>query len=689
MRYRAFLSYSHADVKWARWLHRKLEAYRPPGSVFVGAEKDRPERLSPIFRDWDELPSTASLSVAVAQALRDSEWLIVICSPSAAASHWVNEEIRQFRQLGRSDRILCFMVAGEPHSGDETECFPSALTEPLAENTPPVEPVAADARPHGDGKTSALLRVIAGMLGVGFDALKHRHQSRRVRHLLAVTAVSLMISALTIGLAVVATLARDEAYLRRTQAEDLIDFMLGDLQEQLREIGRLDLYESIGDEALEYFSALSSEDAGEYSLFQRAKNLRQIGEVRLEQGNTSDALIAFQESRLITSRLAESDPDDAEIQIALANSYFYIGAVHWQRGELQDARREFERVIPIVDAVAAREPDNAAWLVEQGYGHTNLGRVRELEGALDEALSAYQNVMRINQRLVELEPDNLEWTLEVGFAHNNIGKLVYSLGRLEEAEEHYREDLAHKELVANSAPQHTIWRYYLTVSQHYLGQLLARRGEYAEARSLLRIALSSFQELVDLDPDQIDWQRRLAVTERELGELSVRLDQLDQAASHIDSSIRKLQHLSSADEIDVNSRRDLVRSLLSMAHIEIHTDALESARAHVETANRHIDTLLAQEPTSRETQMFAIYSDICTALLDSADDEASAVSSYALALERIADVFPYSSDPDLLEFQWLALAGLGRAAEAQATRDRLRRMGFVSAWHAPDSSLKR
>jgi hypothetical protein len=28
LRFRAFLSYSHADKAWAKWLHRALEAYR-------------------------------------------------------------------------------------------------------------------------------------------------------------------------------------------------------------------------------------------------------------------------------------------------------------------------------------------------------------------------------------------------------------------------------------------------------------------------------------------------------------------------------------------------------------------------------------------------------------------------------------------------------------------------------------
>ena len=35
--YKAFISYSHADEAWARWLHRALEGYRVPRRL-IGRE---------------------------------------------------------------------------------------------------------------------------------------------------------------------------------------------------------------------------------------------------------------------------------------------------------------------------------------------------------------------------------------------------------------------------------------------------------------------------------------------------------------------------------------------------------------------------------------------------------------------------------------------------------------------------
>src|SRR5262249_36940666 len=61
--YRAFLSYSHRDAKWANWLHKALETYRPPKGLIgtVTPVGPVPRRLIPIFQDRQELASATEL----------------------------------------------------------------------------------------------------------------------------------------------------------------------------------------------------------------------------------------------------------------------------------------------------------------------------------------------------------------------------------------------------------------------------------------------------------------------------------------------------------------------------------------------------------------------------------------------------------------------------------------------------
>ena len=115
-RYRAFISYSHTDRKFARWLMRKLESYRVPKHL-VGKASPMgpvPSNLRPIFRDRDELASASDLGERIHSAMAESAALVVICSPAAARSRWVAEEVLAYKRLHGPDRVFCVIIDGDP-----------------------------------------------------------------------------------------------------------------------------------------------------------------------------------------------------------------------------------------------------------------------------------------------------------------------------------------------------------------------------------------------------------------------------------------------------------------------------------------------------------------------------------------------------------------------------------------------
>ncbi len=220
LRYRAFISYSHADSRAASWLHRKLESYTPPKSVLSTLPEGR-SRLAPIFLDRDELQTAGNLSDVITAALDEAEFLVVLCSPAAAESRWVNEEVLYFRRSGRADRILCVLVEGDP--GQPSTIFPEACLFQLAadgtlDRDAPLEPMAADLRP-GEDRQRAMVKVAATLLGVRFDDLMQREAHRRQRFLVKVATGASIGMLVTLGLAVFAFVQRDEAELQRQIAE--------------------------------------------------------------------------------------------------------------------------------------------------------------------------------------------------------------------------------------------------------------------------------------------------------------------------------------------------------------------------------------------------------------------------------------------------------------------------------------
>jgi formylglycine-generating enzyme required for sulfatase activity len=184
LKYRAFISYSHADTGWARWLHRGLESFAIDKDL-VGRETATgtiPGALRPIFRDREDFSAGKALTEQTLAALTASAALVVICSPSAAKSRYVDEEIRLFKARYPSRPAIPLIVAGR--RGDaKTECFPPALRFKLDAagqvTAVPEELIAADAQEEADGKALALAKVVAGLLGLSSDEVFRRADRER------------------------------------------------------------------------------------------------------------------------------------------------------------------------------------------------------------------------------------------------------------------------------------------------------------------------------------------------------------------------------------------------------------------------------------------------------------------------------------------------------------------------------
>ena len=209
--------------------------------------------------------AAANLSDEIETALQESRFLVVICSPAAARSKWVNQEIIRYKAIHGEGRILAAIVDGEPFAADipgqeDQECFPEALKFRIDSNgaltDERAEPIAADLRPGGDGKKYGRSKIAAGLLGVRLDDVIRREAQRRNARMGIVAASASLIAACMGILAYATILARDEARTQRAEAEDLIEFMLSDLRERLEVVGRLDVLDAVGQEAIEYYSKI-------------------------------------------------------------------------------------------------------------------------------------------------------------------------------------------------------------------------------------------------------------------------------------------------------------------------------------------------------------------------------------------------------------------------------------------------
>ena len=407
-RFKAFISYNHRDRNWSAWLQRSLEAYRIPKRL-VGSEGEFgpvPRRLTPVFRDREDLPSASDLSGKVKEALEASEALIVVCSPASAGSKWVNEEIRYFRSLGREDRIFALIVDGDPQPDDPSlQCFPDALTTGL--DGLPCEPLAADTRKWADGKLLAKLKIVSGILGIRLDELRQRNMQRRRRNWILATTSAAAVLLLTSTLVFTTLSSQKAVRLQRTNTEELLSYMLGNLK-RLDPIVGLEVIDQQDEQIQEYLRTLGFDGMENDQLFDQGMKWREQGQEGFERGQLDEAMESFQQSRAAFIELHQREGGTTRALFELGQAEFWVGYIHFDRGELDAAQERFTRYGAVTRRLVDADPNNAEMVMELSYTLTNLGalEIARTDPNTDEALRLMQSGLQYNQIALVLDPEN-------------------------------------------------------------------------------------------------------------------------------------------------------------------------------------------------------------------------------------------------------------------------------------------
>ena len=680
MHYRAFISYSHADARWAAWLHRRLESYRLPSRLRggSGAHGPLPERMAPVFRDRDDLPSAGHLGPQIESALADSEALVVLCSPDAARSPYVDAEILAFKRLGRGDRIYAFIVAGEPNAGDARECFPHALRHDLDPATDALDlvanPIAADARSGKDGRSLALLKLLAGLFGLPLDTLRQREAQRRHRRMAAITGLAVLVMLVTSVLAVQAVIARKAAERRQKQAEALVDFMLGDLNDKLSEVGRLDILASVNDKAMDYFASLPRTDVTAEALEQRAKALVKIGVVRSEQGEYRKAIESFRAAADLSGRLARSTPRDVALQLAYADAMAYIGLTEWHQGELGDAERNFETAHGVLDAARRFSPNDAQLLFQSSTIDNNIGHVLEANGQIEAASDRYRRMLAAAERLSRQDADNVEWQTQLAIAHNNLAKMALLRGDLAGAVAGYRQDMAVKSRLVDLDPRNNEQRRLLLKARASLGRTLALAGSLSEGATLLQRALEEARRLSAMEPDSSDFRREVGLYALQMARVERIRGNAGAANALVRESLDALNMLAKANPNQPTWQRDRAEALTERAEQSISARAPdEEAEASLRDALAILEPQLQRNPQERGTLLATVNARLRLASLSQPPDR------HVLARQALASIEQQPSgrrDPRLMALEADALMQLGRRVEAARTAKSLASAGY-------------
>jgi len=643
-KYRAFISYSHRDTSWARWLHSALERYHIDRDL-VGRESSTgplPKTLRPIFRDREEFSAGHSLTEQTLAALDASQFLIVLCSPSAAVSKYVNEEVRHFKAGGGASRVIPIIVDGEP--GDPArECFPPALRFKAGGDgtltDEPEEPLAADARPQGDGKEIAKQKVIAGLLGLGLDEVMRRAErarKRRARFVGGLAAVFLL-------LAVAATGSAIYAYQKLLESNERLD------------------------EAIEIAYGIVTKATAmsdRYGVPQEL-TLDLLGQA---EGALNGLIARGGDTAMLRHR-------KAVMLIGFSDSYRLLG-------RYDDAMRRAAEAHDLLVGLTDRNPDNVEWQNELAIAEYKTGDIYMYWGHLVEALEKFRSSAQLFKRYPDQKVSgSLSFSGEgsatyyLFWSYGKTAMMGLFVGNVNEVLANVWAAHAIGASVVSQNPKDVIGKRNFALAHMLICDALRARGDYAGSVDHCRTAVSSVASFVADDGQNSRWQRDLAWTKLYLARTLVKLDSLDEAIRNLESAISIDERLVTSDAQNILWTWHLWSGYFQMSQALLRLGKINEALAKCRAA-----FALAEPEVLRDARNFLFrrqlaWSDLCIGDVQKAQSNLDgALASYrngAQLLESLAELDTISAIRKW-DLSWAynktgdALLGLGRKDEATA-----------------------
>ncbi len=387
------------------------------------------------------------------------------------------------------------------------------------------------------------------------------------------------------------------------RAEDLVDFMVQDLYEQLEPIGRLDVIDNVVGRVRQHYNDYPDELVTDEILLRESAVLTKLSVIRRDQGDIDAAIRLLDETAREKQRLVDRNPNNGAYKDELAGTLDATGVVRYRSGDFEGAEKAYMKAIAIRESLSSQEGAHPEWENGLANVYNNLASMLQNRGRLEEARSHYAKAIATRERLIEeatTEEARHRWQYIQSWGQNNFGWFHLHNGDLDAAEKAFNLSKALTDGLIPTNLENKGYRLSRGTSSLGLGDVHILRGAFPTARASIDVSIHEMQTLTDGDPENVNWRWRLSDAYRSQGRWHLVQSQLTEAQAAYQNAYGVIVEFASMDPSNLRLQWQLGEALAGMARAggELEARGAGISATTVERAAKAIaisDALVAKD----------------------------------------------------------------------------------------------
>ncbi len=388
---------------------------------------------------------------------------------------------------------------------------------------------------------------------------------------------------------------RASAEQEREAAEELIDFALEELSQELETTGHQDLLGGLIGEVEAYYEGRDRpEDPG--WAFRRARALELKATIDRTSGRDDSSDTSARAALALLSIATENPALVREADLLRCEILRGQAMELRNRADLEGAQEAAAACISIADRYLAEDPDDRRWRMRRAEVELAQLLIVLARGQTDPARSAMRRLLA-GLEGVQWQGQDLAVVVNIRrVVHGQLGLIALRNQRPDEAIEHYRRGLEDSVYLRTLRPGNAAAIKAVAGARMELGAAFEALRRYEDAQRQLEMSVSIFEVLLELDPDDVVWAQNLSLSRRKLTGILLVRELPEQAVAVARANVADMRALAERVPASSTIALDLGFVLADLGDLLARTGAADEGAAPFEEGLERMDAVVTQNP---------------------------------------------------------------------------------------------